>query len=110
MAKLSDLPKKTKAAISLTPTAIKAKFKDANIYLFGSYAKDSWLEESDIDIIVVSEAFKTMSWTERIGEIRKLLPKNVGYEILAYTPSEFREGKRRSIVISDAANYWIELD
>ena len=41
--------------------------------------------------------------------MRKLLPHDRGFEILTYTPEEFEEAKRRSIVVQDAAEYWIRI-
>lgn len=59
--------------------AVKARevLGDVEIYLFGSYAKCTWLEDSDVDLIV-----------------RKLLPKNKGFEILTFTRREFEEAKK----------------
>ena len=107
--RLSELPERVKKVLELTPKAIRAKFADARIYLFGSYAKDTWLIDSDIDIIVVSNAFRLLSFPERMNKIRKLLPADAAYEILAYTPAEFDKAVSHSVVVSDAAEYWVEL-
>ena len=41
--------------------------------------------------------------------IRSFEGKDYGFEILAYTPEEFQEVKRRSIIIKNAMKYWIKL-
>ncbi|MEM4640767.1 MAG: nucleotidyltransferase domain-containing protein [Thermofilum sp.] len=79
------------------------------VYLFGSYARGDWLSDSDIDLIVVTDSFKGLDLGRRHALVRKLLPPDRGFEILTYTPEEFEEAKRRSIVIQDAAEYWIKI-
>lgn len=82
---------------------------DVEVYLFGSYAKCSWLDDSDIDIIVVSNAFRGLDLGKRYALVRKLLPFNRSFEILTYTHEEFETAKKRSIVLQDASEYWIKL-
>jgi hypothetical protein len=76
------------------------------IYLFGSFAKGEWLEDSDIDIIVVSESFEGIPMPERINMIRKLAAKDLAFEILAYTPKELMKATTESIAVQDASTYW----
>lgn len=64
---------------------------DAEVYLFGSYARGNWLEDSDVDIVVVSKGFEGESLPRRVGEVRKLAPEDLAFEILPYTPEELRE-------------------
>lgn len=82
---------------------------EIEVYLFGSYAKCSWLRDSDIDLIVVSDAFRGLDIGRRYTLVRKLLPFDRGFEILVYTREEFEIAKKRSIVVQDAAEYWIRI-
>ena len=82
---------------------------DVEVYLFGSYARGDWLRDSDLDLIVVSRRFKGMDVGERYRVVRSLLPDSISVEILAYTPEEFRRARERSVIIRDAAEYWIRL-
>jgi len=75
------------------------------VYLFGSYARGDWLEDSDVDLVVVSPAFRGLDIGRRYSIVRRLLPMNIGFEILTYTPEEFEEAKKRSIVLQDAMEY-----
>lgn len=86
--------------------ALKREYGDAQVYLYGSFARGDWLEDSDVDVIVVSEAFRGMRLSERIGLVRNLAPSNIAFEILAYTPEEFHDRLRHSIVLRDASTYW----
>ena len=106
--RLSGLPRRVREILEEIPTLIRERYVDAEIFLFGSYARGDWLRDSDIDLIVVSEGFEGVPWPERVGAIRNLLPSDVGFDILAYTPREFEEAKERSL-IRDASRYWIRL-
>lgn len=82
---------------------------DAEVYLFGSYARCSWLEDSDIDLIVVSEAFRGLDLGKRYALVRRLLPPDKSFDILTYTREEFEIARERSVVVIDAAEYWIKI-
>ncbi len=82
---------------------------EVEVYLFGSYARGDWIEDSDLDLVVVSPYFKGLTIGERYVIVRELLPKDVGVEMLLYTPEEFERVKKRSVVIQDAMEYWVRL-
>jgi len=91
--------------------AIRAReiLGDVEIYLFGSYARCTWLEDSDVDLIVVSDKFEGLDIGKRYALVRKLLPKNRSFDILTFTRREFEEAKKRSVIIQDASEYWIKI-
>lgn len=66
------------------------------------------MEDSDIDLIVVSPRFRGMLIHARGAMLRRLAPDTYSFEILAYTPEEF-EYARHSVVLGDAAEYWVRL-
>lgn len=69
--------------------------KPLNIMLYGSYANGHAREDSDIDLIVVSEDFKNMNIRERL-ELLGLAAGKVfePIEALGYTTSEIEENKK----------------
>ena len=83
--------------------------EDVKIYLFGSYAKGTWLRDSDLDLIVVSNRFNGLKIHERYVLVRNLLPPEISVDLLLYTPDEFDIVRRRSIILQDALEYAIEL-
>jgi predicted nucleotidyltransferase len=82
---------------------IIAQFKDAmenqkiavqRIILFGSWAYGTPHEWSDIDLIVISESFKEMSYWERIKVVARAVYKVFEpIEATALTPDEWESGE-----------------
>jgi len=91
---------------------LSGKIEINEAYLFGSYAKGTWLKTSDIDLIIISEDFQGLSMNQRLELLYseqwkyKISPF---IEIIPLTPKEFQEKKRDSVVIRDAKKYWIKI-
>lgn len=105
----SNLPSEVKTTISRLRKRLVDKYPDVEAYLFGSYANGTWLDDSDFDIVVVSGKFSGQSFVDRVAKIRRLAPTNKPFEILAYTPAEFRVALRRSLVLRDGRRYWRKI-
>ncbi len=79
------------------------------MYLFGSYAKGTWIRTSDIDLIIVSQDFDGMKHLDRLDLIYRsewMLKTRPFIEVIPLTPEELRERLRTSTVIRDAQKYW----
>ncbi len=81
---------------------------NAEIYLFGSYAKGTYTVESDVDIVVVSEKFKKLSYAERVEMVRTKLPENIGFDIIPLTPEELEEKKKKPFY-KTISKHWIKI-
>jgi predicted nucleotidyltransferase len=70
--------------------------------LFGSRIKGTADENSDIDVIVVSNAFANIPFIERMSLILKMIrfPKHIDF--ICYSPEEFARLKNKSSVLVDA--------
>jgi predicted nucleotidyltransferase len=66
------------------------------VYLFSSYARGDRLEDSDVDLVVVSPAFKGSDVGRRCPLVRRLLPRDVGFEILTHSRRVPKKQKRRA--------------
>lgn len=104
-----EIPEEIKKILKDFVVKAKENLGDVEIYLFGSYAKGDWLHDSDVDLIVVSSAFKNIDMGKRYRITRELLPTKISVELLLYTPEEFEKMKEKSIILQDAMEYWIKL-
>ena len=85
------------------------KIKPEKILLFGSQATGKATENSDIDIIIISDFFKNMPFLERMPFVLKLIqfPKHV--DIICYSREEFQKMKDKSSILIDALKNGKEL-
>ncbi|MDW8359185.1 MAG: nucleotidyltransferase domain-containing protein [Candidatus Caldarchaeum sp.] len=86
--------------------------KVEKVFLFGSYARGTWLRTSDVDLIIVSRDFEGMSFGRRLDLVNSAawrLRLSPPVEPLAYTPEELERKISESAVVSDASRYWLRL-
>lgn len=78
--------------------SIKIAYEPKGLWFFGSRASGSAREESDLDLVLVSDKFKGRKFIYRLGDFLKTydFPKHI--DALCYTPDEF-EKKRKEIGI-----------
>ncbi|MFQ6105221.1 MAG: nucleotidyltransferase domain-containing protein [Candidatus Glassbacteria bacterium] len=88
---------------------ITKSFSPCRIILFGSRAKGSAKEESDIDVILISDHFNGIKFVKRMSLVLKKtgFPKHVDY--LCYTPEEVTRVKETSFILQEALEEGIEL-
>jgi predicted nucleotidyltransferase len=77
-------------------TRLDNKFRIERALLFGSSARGDRLEESDIDIIVISSDFEGISMPNRQALIQREWNGEEEVQALAFTPEEFSKISRRS--------------
>ncbi|MEM0226912.1 MAG: nucleotidyltransferase domain-containing protein [Thermofilum sp.] len=100
-----------RAALSLLEL-LSRRIRVREAYLFGSYAKGTWLKTSDVDLVIVSEDFRGMRFLDRLDLINELQWKagiRPFVEAIPLTPEEFAERLRESAVLRDASKYWIKI-
>jgi len=76
--------------------------------LFGSRVRDEWLEDSDIDLIVVSPV-NGIHFTDRAILLYRLWNDNYPLEVLCYTPEEFKKKIRQIGIVKEAVREGIVL-
>jgi len=92
--------------------AIRRWDPDARIILFGSRARGNHLKDSDYDLIVVSSRFEGIPFTKRMVMLtRKIYEQGArgSFELLCYTPEEFKRKKKELGTVSSALSEGIEL-
>ena len=70
--------------------SIIRRINPEKIYLFGSYATESFDEQSDIDLLIIAPSYERP--LERRLKLRRMLSeydRKFGLDLLVYTPDEF---------------------
>ncbi len=88
----------------LLPQIIK-EYNPKKVLIFGSRVKGESDENSDLDIIVISDSFNEIPFVNRMSLLLKRFkfPKHIDY--LCYTPEEFERIKDKSSLLIDALEY-----
>jgi len=68
---------------------IRREFSPTHLLVFGSRATGNAREDSDIDLIVVSERFKDIRSPNRMGLFLNAVWPDVPVDAICYTPEEF---------------------
>lgn len=79
------------------------------LILFGSMAGGELREESDIDLIIVSEGFEGMNFLKRAARAYDYWDLEYPVDFLCYTPGEFEERKRRVSLVAHAIKEGIAI-
>jgi predicted nucleotidyltransferase len=88
---------------------LRETLRPSSIILFGSRAVGTARPESDLDVIIVAEAFAGIPFVRRMAYVLGLVrfPKHVDY--LCYTREEFVRIRRSSSVVQGALRECAEL-
>lgn len=86
---------------------IPANIKVENVFLFGSYATGRIHKDSDLDFIVISPNFKKVDFVRRLELLSHVqgaskITRSVPMDIIGYTPEEFAEIDKESIIMRQA--------
>ena len=87
---MADIPNQVQRIISQYLALLKAHgFQIQDAILFGSYARGSAGQESDIDLALVSNEFEGVRFTDK-NKIRKLtISTSLDLEVLPFNPRDF---------------------
>ncbi len=80
---------------------LKKEFHPVKILIFGSRVNGRPTPQSDLDIIVVSDAFTGIPLPLRMGKVLKIIRFERHVDIICYTPNEFERMKNNSIILSE---------
>jgi len=79
--------------------------KVEKLVIFGSRARGDFMEDSDLDLIIISEDLKGMSYLERTRLLddvwRKINVTGLRIEAFGYTEEEYKEAKKSSPFVQD---------
>lgn len=99
--------KKIKRIIKVYLKNLSQNIKVKGVFLFGSYATGKVHKDSDIDLIVVSHDFKKLPFMKRLILLSHTqgaakITRSVPMDIFGYTPEEFEEIDKESVVMREA--------
>ncbi len=83
------------------PLIIK-QYNPQHVIMFGSRVVGKASDDSDIDLIIISEKFETVHKLRRMSQVLKLINFEKHLDILCYTPDEFERAKKTSAIVQNA--------
>jgi len=88
---------------------LKKELNAEEVYLFGSRVHGVPLEDSDLDMVVVSGEFGKRSFIENMELLSRLWNGSFPLEMFPYTPSQIRDYKNKKVIVSEALNKGIRI-
>src|SRR3989442_7346002 len=98
MAKETDIQRITRRYLQRLARSITVN----KAILTGSWATGTYLEDSDVDLIIVSDDFSKMPIADRLSYLQKKWKSRIPLEAFGYTVNEFRKLRRTSTFVKDA--------
>lgn len=77
-------------------------FDIKKVILFGSRATKEYGEESDVDLIIVSNDFNNMDFFERAAKMYDYWKLDLPVDFICYTKKEFEKLKKRISIVKEA--------
>jgi len=88
---------------------IRKKLPIRKLILFGSRIGKNFGEDSDFDLIVVSDKFRGIKSYERVPDMYRSWNLNYPVDFICLTPEEFEKMKSRPTIIRLAEKEGIEI-
>jgi len=90
-------------------TRIEKDYPIKMMILFGSRARGEEHEDSDIDIIIVSNEFKSLNFIKRASKMYDYWDLDYPVDFLCFTPEEFEKKNKGVSIVSEAMKEGIEI-
>lgn len=88
---------------------IREYLQPQQVLIFGSRARGEARHDSDLDVIVVAEAFEGVPFLQRLPMMLRLVRFVRHVDYLCYTPSEFEQVQHTSAIVYQAVQEGIVL-
>jgi len=105
MAKETDIQRITRRYVQRLARTITVN----KAILTGSWATGRYLEDSDVDLIIVSDDFSKMPISERLSYLQRKWTSKIPLEAFGYTVKEFRALRQKSTYVKDAVRNGVIL-
>ena len=88
---------------------LTAVFHPTLVLAFGSRARGESLSHSDLDLLIVSDAFEGVRWLDRPVKVIELIGISFGVDVLCYTPQEYARKREEFGVVRTATEEGVAL-
>lgn len=88
---------------------IVQRFAPERVLAFGSRVSGEPHRRSDLDLVVVAEAFRDVPWLDRPVRVLEAIGAPFAMDVLCYTPEEFHRKAEEIGVVRTAVETGIEL-
>ena len=85
------------------------RYNPSRVLVFGSRARGDALKDSDLDVLIVAEAFGSIRWLDRPVRVAEDCDIRFGVELLCYTPDEYRRKLGELGIVRTATDEGMEL-
>lgn len=85
------------------------RYRPAHVIIFGSRARGDALRDSDLDVLVVSDAFGDIRWLDRSPRVYGDCDIRFGVELLCYTPEEYARKVDELGIVRTASEEGMEM-
>lgn len=89
---------------------LREKIRVEKVIIFGSRARGDNLEDSDVDLIIISRDFEGVPFYERMDKLILLWESPLDLEALCYTPEEFELKKKEIGIVRQAVREGVEIE
>ena len=86
-----------------------AVFHPRLVLAFGSRARGDALKHSDLDLLIVSDAFHDVRWLDRPVRVIEAIGLTFGADLLCYTPEEYRQKREELSIVRTASEHGLVL-
>ncbi len=91
-----------KTFIETVVPVIKREMSPSKVVIFGSRVSGNAAEDSDIDVIIVSDFFKEVKFIKRMALVLKKIKFLRHIDFICYTPDEFEKIQNASVIVKSA--------
>jgi hypothetical protein len=88
---------------------LRDRYRPELVLVFGSRARGEALEDSDLDLLVVSEAFRGVPFLTRSSLLLDDLNLPFAVDLLCYTPEEFARKQKEHGIVESALEEGLRL-
>ncbi len=90
------------------PTLLEL-YRPATVLVFGSRARGEALKHSDLDVLIVSDAFRDVAWLDRPVRVVEDCDIRFGVELLCYTAEEYARKMQELGIVRTASEEGVDL-